>query len=156
MRNEQYSLIEEESRHIDPLDDDSMVSLAAGDYDHEEDPEQDEQTVLAGNLSSTTSLDQTAQNLHHLVGTSAPDDALEQLQSMNLEFENLLLAFQRGVGKLCRSTLLKSHDYLPSTSTHPDHPHLHQSHLDSGLGLEGSQDLDTLTLLECRLDEWIT
>ncbi|KAA1072032.1 hypothetical protein PGT21_026379 [Puccinia graminis f. sp. tritici] len=156
MRNEQYSLLEEESRHIDPLDVDSMVPLDAGDEEHEEDPELDEQTGLAGNLSSTTSLDQTAQNLLHLVGSSVPDDDfLEQLQSMNLEFEKLLLSFQRAIGKLCRTILLKSNNYFPSTSsTHPDLRH--QPLEDSGFGLEGSQDLDTLTLLECRLDEWIT
>ncbi|WAQ86916.1 hypothetical protein PtA15_7A645 [Puccinia triticina] len=144
MKNEQYTLIEEESRHIQ-LDD----ALLADADDLAED-ERLRRPASAGLLSPAHSPAgaSLAWPPALAAGSRQQEEPLEQLQKMNEQFEKLLLALQRAIGKLCRRAL--------RSSAPAPHPPISPEGSPVGVGLEDSQDLDTLSLLECRLDEWIT
>ncbi|KAI7933778.1 hypothetical protein MJO28_017467 [Puccinia striiformis f. sp. tritici] len=153
LENEQYTLIEEESKHVD------LGQLAALLQSSIIDDEQDD--IDLKNLSSFTSpADTTHINLQESINPQK-EDCLNQLTNMNTQFEKLVISLQRGIGKLCRKVVInKDLNKTPSSSLDSSSHHknvdpvIHQE--PSHLGLEDSQDLDTLTLLECRLDEWVT
>ncbi|PLW19675.1 hypothetical protein PCANC_08945 [Puccinia coronata f. sp. avenae] len=142
MENEQYTLIEEESRHIIHHDA-SMISGGDG----QEGEGGQEHSQHTSTLGITYLADSSLALPPTMLADQSPKDALRELQRMNREFEKLTSAIQRAVGKLCRPPRRKTgalHTVnLPGGGVHePD-----------GVGLEDFQDLDTLTLLECRLDE---
>lgn len=159
MKNEQYTLIEEESRHIDLSE---VMNSIVGEPNCDEGGNQpDDQVKLEHQASDPLSpFSTTALPFSHLMINSDGVDYLTQFQKMNLEFEKFLISFQRGVGKLCTRTGLR-----PTKKSHyRQEQEFHSASLDNdsidsktlpGLGSEDSEDLDTLTLLECRLDEWI-
>jgi hypothetical protein len=142
MENEQYTLIEEESRHIIHHD----ASMISG-GDEQEGEGGQEHSQHTSTLGITYLADSSLALPPTMLADQSPKDALRELQRMNREFEKLTSAIQRAVGKLCRPPRRKTgalHTVnLPGGGVHePD-----------GVGLEDFQDLDTLTLLECRLDE---
>jgi len=138
MENEQYTLIEEESRYIDPND--SMISAIG---EQEDDGEEEYASQYRSITADTASPGETSPILPPtLLVNQHPIDALKELQVMNTEFEKLVSSIQRAIGMLCRNLGRNI-----SSGHHPSTP--------NGFGLDGSQDLDALTLLECRLDEWI-
>jgi len=138
MENEQYTLIEEESRYIDPND--SMISAIG---EQEDDGEEEYASQYRSITADTASPGETSLILPPtLLVNQHPIDALKELQVMNTEFEKLVSSIQRAIGMLCRNLGRNI-----SSGHHPSTP--------NGFGLDGSQDLDALTLLECRLDEWI-
>ncbi|KAI9604089.1 hypothetical protein H4Q26_003701 [Puccinia striiformis f. sp. tritici PST-130] len=109
LENEQYTLIEEESKHID------LGQLAALHQSSIIDDEQED--IDLKNLSSFTSpADTTHINLQESINPQK-EDCLNQLENMNTQFEKLVISLQRGIGKLCRKVVInKDLHKTPSSS----------------------------------------